>query len=207
MSHVVLLGDSIFDNAVYVPDGPSVLDHLRSVLSAGWRATLCAVDGDMTTHVGEQLARVPADATHLVVSVGGNDALSRGGVILHQRAQSVAEVLQRLGEIGEEFRRGYVAMLDAVLALGRPVTVCTIYDSVPGLGRGERAGLSVFNDVITREAFRRGLGVIDLRLVCDEAADYSRLSPIEPSAAGGAKIARAIVRALAVPGSGGRVIA
>jgi hypothetical protein len=95
------------------------------------------VDGDMVEHVAEQLARVPGDASHLVVSVGGNDALSRGGMILHDRADSVAEVLLRLGEIGEEFRADYRRMLDAVLARGRPVTVCTIYDSVPGLGLGE----------------------------------------------------------------------
>jgi hypothetical protein len=35
MSHVVLLGDSIFDNAGYVPDGLSVLAHLRALLPAG----------------------------------------------------------------------------------------------------------------------------------------------------------------------------
>jgi hypothetical protein len=34
--------------------------------------------------------------------------------------------------------------------------------------------------------------VIDLRLVCDRPADYSHVSPIEPSAAGGGKIARVI---------------
>lgn len=34
--------------------------------------------------------------------------------------------------------------------------------------------------------------VIDLRLVCDQEADYSPLSPIEPSVTGGSKIARVI---------------
>jgi hypothetical protein len=28
VSHVVLLGDSIFDNGRYVPGGPAVIDHL-----------------------------------------------------------------------------------------------------------------------------------------------------------------------------------
>ena len=53
--HVVLLGDSIFDNASYVAGGPDVVTHLRSVLPPGWRATLAAVDGDVTTGVGRQL--------------------------------------------------------------------------------------------------------------------------------------------------------
>jgi hypothetical protein len=52
----------------------------------------------------------------------------------------------------------------------------------------------VFNDHIIREAFRAGLPLLDLRLICDAAADYA--NPIEPSVAGGAKIAGAIARAI-----------
>ena len=75
MSHAVLLGDSIFDNAAYVRGGPAVIDQFRAVLPGGWRATLLAVDGDITEMVPVRLRELPADATHLVVSVGGNDAL------------------------------------------------------------------------------------------------------------------------------------
>src|SRR5437763_7003051 len=81
MSHVVLLGDSIFDNAAYVPGRPPVVEQLRRALPAGWRATLLAVDGHTTADVAGQLARLPADATHLVVSVGGNDALGASAVL------------------------------------------------------------------------------------------------------------------------------
>jgi hypothetical protein len=49
----------------------------------------------------------------------------------------------------------------------------------------------VFNDVILRVAIEFGIPVIDLRFVCSSPADYA--NPIEPSSAGGAKIARAIV--------------
>jgi hypothetical protein len=44
--------------------------------------------------------------------------------------------------------------------------------------------------VILRVALDHGLGIIDLRSVCDQPTDYA--NPIEPSSAGGAKIARAI---------------
>ena len=57
-----------------------------------------------------------------------------------------------------------------------------------------RTGLMLFNDVILRVAFERALAVIDLRLVCNEPADYA--NPIEPSGRGGQKIARAIARSL-----------
>src|SRR6188472_4484107 len=88
--HIVLLGDSIFDNARYVPGGPSVIEHLRRILPGGWRATLLARDGSVTADVARQLAAVPEDATHLVISAGGNDALEQGSVILHDPARSFA---------------------------------------------------------------------------------------------------------------------
>ena len=50
--------------------------------------------------------------------------------------------------------------------------------------------MSVFNDVISREAFARALPVIDLRLIINDGADYA--NDIEPSVEGGAKIARAM---------------
>lgn len=37
--HLVLLGDSIFDNAAYVPDGTPVIQHLRQIIPADWQAT------------------------------------------------------------------------------------------------------------------------------------------------------------------------
>jgi hypothetical protein len=193
MSHVVLLGDSIFDNASYVPGRPPVIEQLRGRLPGGWRATLLAVDGNVTEDVAAQVARLPADASHLVVSVGGNDALGHSS-ILGSPARSVADVLDRLRDIQDEFRRAYRAMLRAVLAPGKPVGVCTIYDAVPGLPPQAATALTVFNDVILREAVREGVPVADLRLVCADAADYSAVSPIEPSAVGGHKIARVVAR-------------
>jgi hypothetical protein len=50
--------------------------------------------------------------------------------------------------------------------------------------------LSLFNDAITRAAFSRGLPLIDLRLMFSDPGDYA--NPIEPSARGGDKLARAI---------------
>ena len=53
--HIVLLGDSIFDNGAYVPDGPAVREQLADLLPEDDRVTLLAVDGDMTIHVKDQL--------------------------------------------------------------------------------------------------------------------------------------------------------
>ena len=79
MRHVVLLGDSVFDNGANVGGGPAVLHQLQSIVPADWQCTLSAVDGALTTDVKVQLRRIPSDATHLVVSAGGNDAWASPG--------------------------------------------------------------------------------------------------------------------------------
>jgi hypothetical protein len=190
--HVVLLGDSIFDNKAYVSPGPDVLAHLRSVLATGWRATLIAVDGALTGDVAGQVRRTPEDATHLVVSAGGNDALGHER-ILHDQTSSVGEALLRLAALRDRFGEDYREMLDAVLARKLPLAVCTVYDprfADPVRRRTAVAGLALFNDIITREAFARRLPVLDLRMVCNEDADFA--NAIEPSVPGGAKIAATI---------------
>ena len=191
MSHVVLLGDSIFDNARYVPDRPPVIDQLRQSLPRDWVASLLAVDGHITEDVANQLKALPKDATHLVVSAGGNDAL---GV-----SSSVGEVVGTVGvalsiiqAVRMRFQLSYRAMLKALSAIGKPIAVCTIYDCVPGLGTAEQAALAGFNEIILREAFLAGVPIIDLRLICTQPSDYSHVSPIEPSVVGGAKIVCAI---------------
>ena len=194
--HVVLLGDSSFDNKAYVGGQPDVLTHLRGQLPHPWRATLAAVDGAVDGDVQGQLARVPADATHLVVSVGGNDGLRREGVF-GEPARSVGEGAAKLAEVRERFRQDHGAMLRAVLGRGLPTALCTIYDprfTDPLRQRLAVTGLALFNDVILRAAFARGLPVLDLRLICDEDADFA--NPIEPSGQGGGKIAAAVVQCL-----------
>jgi lysophospholipase L1-like esterase len=194
MTHVVLLGDSVFDNASYVGGGADVVTHLRALAPEGWRATLKAVDGSVVSHVAWQLETTPEDATHLIVSAGGNDALMNAGM-LGEGAESFAEVLGRLADVAEAFESDYRRMLEALRSTAKPAAVSTIYYPRMEDVRVQRlavAALSTFNDVITRAAFGAGLPLLDLRLICNEDSDYA--NPIEPSEAGGAKIARAILR-------------
>lgn len=194
VSHVVLLGDSIFDNAAYVAGAPDVVRQVRQRLPRGSKATLVALDGSKTRDVHRQLRRVPKVATHLVVSVGGNDALDSSD-FLTTPARSTAEALLSLAEIGAEFESSYLAMLAQVLVHGLPTAICTVYyPRFPeaALQRVAVVGLTVFNDCIVRAAFGHGLPLLDLRLICTDEGDYA--NPIEPSARGGEKIARAIVQ-------------
>jgi hypothetical protein len=195
MPHLILLGDSIFDNAAYVAGGPAVIVQVRQSLPAGWQATLLAVDGDTTAGALHQIQRLPNDTTHLVLSVGGNDALNCLPQ-LEAPATSLKHGLVALTRIKSEFKVGYRELMKSLLGLNKPTMICTIYDKIPGLPPELVTALGVFNDVILREAIRHGLPVLDLRIVCTEPGDYSLVSPIEPSSQGGAKIASGLVEAV-----------
>ncbi len=148
----------------------------------------------MAADIRGQLAGARKDATHLAVSAGGNDALGHEEV-LEARADSVGEALDTLSKIRIAFQESYAAMLDVLAATRLPVTVCTIYDSnYEDVERRRIANtaLTIFNDVITREAFARGLPLIDLRLIFSSPADYA--NPVEPSVEGGAKLAKVITQ-------------
>ena len=195
MKHVALLGDSVFDNAAYVGGGPDVARQLRS-LAQEFEVSLLARDGATIADIDSQLQSMDPATTHLVVSIGGNDALRASGVI-EESASSVAAALARLASVREKFHRDFSAMLAALTQLRKiPIAVCTIYDPrfPPERRRVASAALCLLNDTITRQAFLNGLALIDLRLVCAEDDDFA--NPIEPSVKGGFKIAQGINRFL-----------
>ena len=194
MNHIILLGDSIFDNGAYVNGGHDVITHLRQQIPSEWRASLKAVDGSVVENVSKQASDLPADATHLFVSAGGNDAILNAD-ILQLKVSSSTEVFDRLADLASTFEYHYREMLQAVLRLNKPTALCTIY--YPRLPEAFAqkvavAALATFNDVIIKQAFLAGVPLIDLRLVCNEDSDYA--NEIEPSDAGGSKIAGLVAR-------------
>jgi hypothetical protein len=121
--HVVLLGDSIFDNARYDPDRPPVIDQLRHALPREWRASLLGRDGHIAEDVVKQLKDLPPDATHLVVSAGGNDALGEIA-ILGEPSSTVGEALEIINEVrAPSGLMGRWGMILSQGALARPWAV------------------------------------------------------------------------------------
>jgi hypothetical protein len=203
MPHVVLLGDSIFDNASYTGGGPDVISQVRGNLPPHWKATLLAVDGATTDGIPSQLARLPSDATHLVLSVGGNNALRRSD-ILDRPAGSTAEAFTLLADVTREFEAAYRKAVAMCVKHRLPLVICTIYNgNFPDIAfqRRATAAVAVFNDAIIRVGGEKRLTVIELRRICDKPEDYA--NPIEPSSIGGAKIAKAIVRTVTESGGTG----
>jgi hypothetical protein len=198
--HVVLLGDSIFANAAYTSGAPDVVTHLRRLLPPGWRATLCAMDGATSGELASQLKCVPHDASHVVIAIGGNDALQNSD-LLSMRVASSAQALEAFADRLAAFERVYRRAIREAMALRRCTVVCTIYNGALERERATiaRVGLAMFNDVILRTALECGVDALELRAICTERADYA--NPIEPSGQGGQKIARAIACAVGAAGA------
>ena len=195
--HIILLGDSIFDNRSYVnPGEPDVITQLQAKLADDDTATLLAVDGNVIHGIAKQLKKLPDDTTHLVLSVGGNDVLGYMGD-LQQPVAVAGEAMMKVATRMQAFEAQYRAMLSRLLTHKLPTTLCTMYNP-----RFDEAvfqqiavtSLTAFNDVIIRVATEHRLPLIDLRLVCDEDADFA--NPIEPSMQGGDKITDAILQVL-----------
>ena len=209
MNNIILLGDSIFDNRPYVEPGElDVPNQLRSLVKDDCKVTHLAVDGHVISDISNQLRSLPSDATHLFVSVGGNDGLGHLS-IFNEPVDTIGDALQKMYLIGESFQKDYTEMVDLVLSHNLPTTFCSIYyprfhsrslnrvvsylsmmANSETLQQMAMAAETIFNDIITFEIFKRKLPLIDLRVLCDEDQDFA--NPIEPSCIGGLKIANKI---------------
>lgn len=189
-----LLGDSVLDNSKYVEQNePCVFDFLQSYMPEDWMLTLAAVDGSKVGDIDDQVATLDKDVSHLVLSIGGNDAISQVK-ILAKPVDSVAEALDLLSDMRAYFEAEYERMLGYLIE-SQPkakLALCTIYDKIPGLPKAAVTALTLFNDVILRMAFQNNLPVIDFRLICTNDHCFSQKSPIEPSSIGSRRIAQAI---------------
>ena len=195
MTHIVLAGDSIFDNMAYVNQGQAVIELLTKKSNGDFKATLVAEDGAVTSDLARQFDQMPPDMTHLYISIGGNDALE-SAYLLAENVSTAFEAMGIFAKVVEEFQRQYRSMLNNAVTRAGNIVLCSIYDSIPGYDKEPLTALKLFNEVILREAFAFGLPVMDLRLICEAPEDYSSISPIEPSGQGGDKISDVIVNLL-----------
>ena len=49
MKKIIFLGDSIFDNHLYVSRGQSLIEQFNQSSNLDWQVELLAVDGDLTS--------------------------------------------------------------------------------------------------------------------------------------------------------------
>lgn len=197
MKNITLIGDSIFDNALYVDKGKALIDHLKKIATANndYIFNLQAIDGaTVETTLQTQIPKLTPAADTLLLSCGGNNALMLQPFLLND-CDNIEEALSLLHPLLLDFRRKYHALIKAALASqAKRLIVCTIYDAVPEISKGDKIALSLFNDAIYRSAQHFNIEIIELRQLLTKEEDFSGLSPIEPSAIGGQKLAMEIWR-------------
>ena len=194
---ILICGGSIFDNAPYVAeDERCVRDHLSGLLP-DWHIDFRALDGAISTDVAEFQLPDAGNPDAIALSVGGNNALEHLSLLFDPGTDTFLQTALKLDEIQTAFRHGYRTTIGMAASLKRPLLAATIYrpryhlDGYPReVTRAIEPLLSVFNDVIQEEARRVGADLLDLRAFCIDDEDFA--NPIEPSHAGGAKIAKRI---------------
>jgi hypothetical protein len=195
MNKITLIGDSVFDNSSYVRDGQSVKEILSIKLKEKDLVDLLAVDGSITRQVVKQLDQIQEDTTHIFVSSGGNDALSLRHLLQRHNNENDSDlILPHIVIDLNNFQSHYSELADQLQGFAMSVTLCTIYDKIPGLTEKEVIALRLFNSIIIETAIRYQFSILDLRAVCTATEDYSSNSPIEPSETGGKKIAHSIAQ-------------
>ena len=194
MKHIILAGDSVLDNGGYVI-GPSVAEQITQALSPD-KVVSVAMDGAVSQGVIHQIRTYNQSnkATHLVIIVGGNDALGLSGLLQSNAIVRIEDFLTELANVRKEFAQDYTSMIEAVKT-GYPnlsIIVATVYYPVFPTAEQRRAIglLSMFNDVILSVAATYQLPVIDLRWISSRPSCYA--NSIEPSVYGGKRIAKVI---------------
>lgn len=185
---IYLAGDSVFDNGSYT--SPSLIKQM------GRGARLLARDGATLATLTNQLhGLVVPDYDALVISIGGNDALPFAALVTGN--EPAARVLATLAREALAFELEYEELVRGIpVSDGGRVVLCTIYNGNFRQHRAEMAaGVRLFDDAIQRVARRTGTGLIELRDIFTDPADFA--NEIEPSHIGGAKLAEAIKRVVA----------
>jgi hypothetical protein len=188
--HVVMLGDVLLEAYSGIDKTPgkfesAVLPRTRH------RWKLSVVSAAEIERVGLALA-LPKDATHAMIFIEGNHAIEQSG-LLDGRPGASGQTLQQLSLAADEFERTLERLIHVAQAARLVIMVCTMFSpsySDPVRQRTACAALAVFNDRVTKRAVAARASLIDLRLTCDELADYDR--PTLLSSSGVQKVANVV---------------
>ena len=188
--HLVLLGDALQNIDLGSGEIESALvPRPRNP----WKITvLQALQTLQRGHVRE----IPEDATHIVISIEGAWAIEASRLLQAGR-HTIREALATLSAAADEFEGILAGMITAAQETGLPTVVCTLVPAryaEPAEHRVATTALAIFNDRVVRHTFAASLPIVDLRLVCDEDADYASATLL--SRAGVRKAANVIRAAL-----------
>ena len=224
MKSIYLLGDSIIDNGAYVGiDEKDVESHLNSMYKEDPKVNINnrAVDGHtMRDLLDTQLSDAGLnEATHIVMSIGGNDLLQN--ISFLQMTSKLSEVMNKDARIGKwgvrelnpsrnkvfeetyfeiikPFNSLYETIVEKLSNYRAKLLLCTVYegdlfgsDEFKNVFYSSKTMVSIFNDLVYKSSSKFKTDVLELRNIFVSSEDYA--NPIEPSHIGGEKLAKSIV--------------
>mgnify|MGYP001164154641 CR=1 FL=1 len=221
------MGDSIIDNKSYVQDGElEVAEHLRYLTTKDensdneTKIKKIAIDGFTMSDLIENSLNTEdlGEATHIVVSIGGNDLLhnisflqttsdlsrimGKGAMIGKWGAKELNPTRNKVFEetyfeIIQPFKQQYETIVANLSNHRANLLLCTVYegdlvdsDEFSDVSNSSKTMVSIFNDIVYRVANKFNSDVLELRDIFISSDDYA--NPIEPSHIGGEKLAQSI---------------
>jgi lysophospholipase L1-like esterase len=175
---VILMGDSVLNNANYVPAGKSVYDSLKSKLS---KVINIAKDGATISDLYGQLDKIPVDLnntnTYIFISAGGND-------ILNKRTELSSTELRRLFDSYIEFLKALRTKLGSV-----KINILNLYLPANPRYQTYKTSIEQWNQLIQSSSNKVGemYNVVDLHALLTSPDDF--VYDIEPSESASDKIA------------------
>ena len=207
-----MLGDSVFDNKVYINQGERdtkewtehfFKDHPTEI-------EFLALDGAVTESVrDQQVSYIDEDAENITISVGGNDLL-RYVPLLETSQGTMEKTFSVFYEIRESFRDSYQSMLEKIRDKAPKANILAFDIYYPfweissdrmlmpefrnSLNQASRIAIDLFNKAI--RDFYKSDELISLSSVCSDKKHFA--NPIEPSTLGSKSIAESIYKHFAL---------
>jgi lysophospholipase L1-like esterase len=176
-NNVILMGDSVLNNANYVPSGKSVYDRLKTKLS---KVINVAKDGATINDLYGQLDKIPVDLnksdTYIFISAGGND-------ILNKRTELSSNDIRRLFDTYMEFLKALSTKLGSA-----KINIVNLYLPSNPRYQSYKTSVEQWNQLINQSSSKVGemYNVIDLYGLLKSPDDF--VYDIEPSESASDKI-------------------
>ena len=202
--HVILCGDSALNNKNVTGFDPetelSIEGELNRALGDESRAIVrvLATPGHcMKDFTQTQLPQVPAMATHIFLSIGGNDALAKAKELFEQPGK-ISLLLGFIHWLFFLFSLEYYQTLSTLKTIGKSqVFICTLYTPDMKKAFWWKRWLCAFalwhlNRVIRTVAHQFNYDILDLAVICDPKTDMRPGHEVELNHGGCKKVAAAM---------------
>lgn len=180
MENIILVGDSILNNANYVSPGLTVYDLIKSKHS---NVEIYAADNSAIKDVIKQVENIPdkfnTKNTYVFISAGGNDILN---LSIHQDSDTTKKLFDM-----------YLLLIKAIkqrLPNANIISLNIYYPPNPYY-KIFYSTVELWNNLLKKHKDINGFSLIDINKLLTDEDDFTH--DIEPSDIGGEKIANAIV--------------